>query len=692
MNLNLKSTYKITGFLVFSVTLLISCQKPDYTDPLTKEERDWVNSLNRPLVAAPDPSYPPMEYFDDEGYFNGVIAEYIKIIRDRLKIPITVQRFPSWQYILNSVDSSKFDFISCIQKTPERDEYLIFTEPFVESQNVIIVRDEIKENLSFKDLIGKKVAVIHNYATYEYISKHHEGIYLIYVENVLQGLTDLSFYKFDAFITDLPSASYYINKEGIGNLRVAGFFNYNYKLSFGIPKNNPILARILQKGLNSITTNEKTEIYNSFVKIQYKQFYQEKSFWLGLAGLLAILILSIYLSYMWRKRAKELRIARDQADAANRAKSEFLANMSHEIRTPMNAIIGFAELLQERVASDEDREFASIISENGKTLLKLINDVLDLSKIEAGKIVIANKPVKIAEIIHEIEGLFSLKLEQQNLDFKVNISDNVKPCYLIDEIRFRQILLNVIGNAIKYTYKGGISISVDAVDIPNTVTQKIIVKIKDTGIGISKEDQERIFAPFVQIINPNNEANIGTGLGLTITKRLVELLNGTILLESEPEKGSAFTLIFNDTKPCSTNHLEDKQEIENLLGTTFNEEQLVIVDDNQSSLLLLSSILKSHKLKVLCYTSGREALSKIESLSPALFIIDIKMPEMDGFELLSNLRKVEKFRHIPCWAISASVMKGDEQRIRNAGFDGFIPKPIDKILLLRELKQLLGKE
>ncbi len=379
--------------------------------------------------------------------------------------------------------------------------------------------------------------------------------------------------------------------------------------------------------------------------------------------------------------------------SANKAKSEFLANMSHEIRTPMNAVLGYAELLGFMLEDKIQREYIESIKSSGRSLLVLINDILDLSKIEAGKLELQFEFVNSQSFFSEFERIFSLRLSEKGLKFILEISSGTPAGIYIDDARVRQIILNLIGNAIKFTDKGSIKLKVytenpQLISYPGGKTDEyidLIIEVTDTGIGISLKMQEEIFNPFIQGQGQNIKKYGGTGLGLSISHRLVQLMNGTIILDSQLNKGSSFKIRIPGVSYLR-NFDKTTEEIQlDPADIVFENATIVVADDVEQNRKYLIDSLKKTNIKIVEAEDGKKAYILAKKIIPDLIITDIRMPILDGFSLLNKLKSDRALKHIPVIAYSASVMKAQKDRIRESDFSGLLIKPVKISELFLEL-------
>lgn len=381
--------------------------------------------------------------------------------------------------------------------------------------------------------------------------------------------------------------------------------------------------------------------------------------------------------------------AKVDAESANRAKTEFLANMSHEIRTPMNAILGFSELLNEEIQDPRLRQHLEAISSSGRTLLSLINDILDLSKIEAGKLKIEPVAVNPYHLFKDIHSIFGAKMRQKHLQLLLEIDPELPLALVIDEIRLRQVLFNLIGNAVKFTEQGFVKISVSKqLESADASQITLIITISDTGIGIPQEDQAKIFEAFQQREGQSNRKYGGTGLGLTITRRLVEMMHGTLSLTSKPGEGSSFSVILHDVHVAAIpSASEDTHHSHQLVQ--FEPAKILVVDDIPLNRALIRTYFESSPLSFIEAENGYTALEVSGQQQPDLILMDLKMPGMDGYESTRQLKANPLTAHIPVIALTASGMAQDEQLIRDQGFNGYLRKPVLKQDLIQEMSRFL---
>lgn len=376
------------------------------------------------------------------------------------------------------------------------------------------------------------------------------------------------------------------------------------------------------------------------------------------------------------------------AQRANKAKSEFLANMSHEIRTPMNAILGFSELLPQRPLDEKQKSYVDGIKIATKNLLNIINDILDLSKIESGKMEINVEPVDIKTLIQEFKTIFSFELEKKGIELIIDIDEKLPSTLLIDETRLRQIIFNLMGNAVKFTHTGYVKLNVYSDTSKQDESMiELVIEVKDSGIGINLKQQKSIFEPFIQQDGQSTRQYGGTGLGLTITKKLVELMSGDISLDSQVDKGSTFKVSIPSIAVSSFEiHKQDKQKE---YAYSFDQNiTILIIEDVITNREVVKGYLEDQNISIIEAENGKEGVDLAIALHPNLILMDIQMPIMDGYQAIDILKFNPKTKNIPIVALTASAMSSDEDKIKTL-CEGYLRKPVYKEQLLEEMAKFL---
>ena len=390
------------------------------------------------------------------------------------------------------------------------------------------------------------------------------------------------------------------------------------------------------------------------------------------------------------KLINELNLAREQAEKANNAKSEFLSSMSHEIRTPLNAIVGFSQALAEEEISNEAKEEVNDIIMASENLLEIVNGILDISKIEANKLEIVNTEYEPMKILEELVSLSKARLGEKPIEFRTNFDSLLPKTLFGDYMRIKQIILNLLTNAIKYTKTGYIEFRVSCIQKENIC--RLIISVEDSGIGIQKDKIDKLFTKFERFDIEKNITIEGTGLGLAITKKLVELMNGKIVVQSIYGQGSKFTVALDQqivlTPTVSTSEVLPKEDPIDL--SLLVNKKVLIVDDNKINLKVASRLLKDYNIKTEEVDSGFECINRIlQKEEYDLILLDDMMPKMSGVETLKKLKEISDF-HTPTIALTANAISGMKEKYLKEGFDDYLSKPIDRKELNRVIRKFLN--
>jgi len=685
--------------MIILATLAAPCLAADSTLSLTEAELAFLQK--HPVIhIGVDPKFVPFEFIDENGNYKGITADYLALISERTGLHFEVVKGLTWPEAYDMALKGAIDALSAVGKTSEREEHFLLSEPYYYFKRVIVTRDADTSISSMEDLEGMTVAVQRNSSHHSYLLSYPK-INLSLYDSVEAALTAVATGTEKALLGNLATTSYLIRTNGLTNLRFVSFeAEKQQALYFAARKDWPELVSIFNKAMNAITDSEKLAISSKWIELDTDFDYSSLiRILLMIGGVIAVIF---GISFFWIvqlqkeiRRRKQIQLdlekAKHEADEANRFKSSFMARMSHEIRTPLNAITGMSYLLKKTEITLTQSMYIDRITQAANNMLSIVNDILDFSKIEAGKVELEITSFSMDQVIQDVVNIISHKIDEQKIGFRLIKDPHVPNWLLGDPKRIEQVLLNVLNNAVKFTTVGEVSLEICLISREND-RYHISFTIKDTGIGMTQEQIDKLFNPFEQGDSSINRRFGGSGLGLSIVKDIVKMMDGEVEVFSTLGEGSTFIIRMS----LSLDKEKEAGYLNSLSDNHLKDVRTLVLERSGLNASLVESYLGSFGMKCELVSSESSAISLLEAANGKfaqpfdLFIIDYDTPAEGGFAYVDAMRNDKRIAQAPKLMMLLPMMREDLfDKLNEHGIDMGIGKPIIPSVLLNGIMDAL---